>query len=55
MWTTISFQPATSIETVDCVAQCVPFQAKDKCYMSLTGRFPHKSSSDNKCILVVYD
>ena len=43
------------IKTFDCVAQLVPFQTKDKGYMDLTGRFPHKSSSGNEYILIIYD
>ena len=48
----ISYKPN---KTYDCVASLVPFQAKHKGYMDLTGRFPHKSSSGNEYILVVYD
>ena len=44
-----------STKTFDCVAQLVPFEAKNKGYMDLTGRFPHKSSSGNEYILIVYD
>ena len=42
-------------KTYDCVAQLVPFEAKNKGYMDLTGRFPYKSSSGNEYILIVYD
>ena len=51
------FFPSSSkpIKTFDCIAQLVPFQTKDKGYMDLTGRFPHKSSSGNEYILIIYD
>ena len=42
-------------KTHDCVATLVPFQTSKKGYMDLTGHFPHKSSSGNEYLLVVYD
>ena len=44
-----------SSKTYECIACIEPFEAKEKSYMDLTGRFPEKSARGNQYLLVVYD
>ena len=45
----------TPVKTYDCISSIQPFEAKEKGYLDLTGRFPHKSARGNQYILLVYD
>jgi hypothetical protein len=44
-----------NVKTFAACAQIVPFIVKNAAYHDLTGRFPHRSSRGNECLLVVYD
>jgi hypothetical protein len=44
-----------NVKTFAACAQIVPFVVKNTAYHDLTGRFPHRSSRGNECLLVVYD
>ena len=47
--------PHESQPTHDCMALLLPFTAKTKGYMDLTGRFPYTSARGNQYILIIYD
>ena len=47
--------PHESKPTYDCMALLIPFTAKTKGYLDLTGRFPYTSDRGNQYILIIYD
>jgi hypothetical protein len=49
------FAPPMEPKTFASCATLLPFQATNKAYGDLTGRFPHTSSRGNQYLLVIYD